>query len=42
MSIDIDPIDGHAVEDILARIYATPKAVVERVKTIYAERAQPK
>ncbi len=42
MSIDLDPIDGHAVEDILARIYATPKDVIERVKTIYAARAQTK
>jgi tripartite-type tricarboxylate transporter receptor subunit TctC len=42
MSIDLDPIDGHAVEDILARIYETPKDVIERVKTIYAARAQTK
>lgn len=41
-SIDIDPIDGPAVEQLLARIYATPKGVIERVKKIYAERAQPK
>ena len=42
MSIDIDPIDGKAVEELLARIYATPKAVIERVKDIYADRSQPK
>jgi hypothetical protein len=40
-AIDIDPIDGPAVESVLARIYATPKAVIERVKEIYAERSQP-
>jgi tripartite-type tricarboxylate transporter receptor subunit TctC len=42
MSIDIDPIDGKAVEELLARIYATPQDVVRRVKDIYAKRAQPK
>jgi tripartite-type tricarboxylate transporter receptor subunit TctC len=41
-AIDIDPIDGTAVEQVLARIYATPKAVIERVKDIYADRAQAK
>ena len=38
MSIDVDPIDGHAVEQLLERIYATPATVIERVKKIYAER----
>lgn len=42
MSIDIDPIDGGAVEGILGRIYATPQNVIERVKRIYTERGQPK
>ncbi len=36
MRTDIDPIDGKAVEAVLARIYATPKAVIKRVKEIYA------
>jgi tripartite-type tricarboxylate transporter receptor subunit TctC len=39
MSIDIDPIDGKAVEQILERLYATPKSVIDRVSTIYAGRA---
>jgi tripartite-type tricarboxylate transporter receptor subunit TctC len=42
MAIDIDPIDGTAVEDVLARIYATPKEVIERVKAIYAGRSTTK
>src|SRR5262245_18078381 len=37
MAIDIDPIDAVAAERILARIYATPKDVIERVKAIYAQ-----
>jgi len=37
-AIDIDPVDGKAAEQVLARIYATPKDVVERVKAIYADR----
>ena len=36
-SIDIDPIDGKAVEELLARIYATPKSVIDRVKDIYGQ-----
>jgi tripartite-type tricarboxylate transporter receptor subunit TctC len=39
MAIDIDPIDGKAVEQVLARLYATPKDVIERVAAIYADRA---
>jgi tripartite-type tricarboxylate transporter receptor subunit TctC len=39
MAIDIDPIDGKAVEQVLARLYATPKNVIERVAAIYADRA---
>ena len=39
MAIDIDPIDGKAVEQVLARLYATPKEVIERVAAIYADRA---
>jgi tripartite-type tricarboxylate transporter receptor subunit TctC len=35
-TIEIDPIDGKAAEDVLARIYATPRAIVDRVKAIYA------
>jgi tripartite-type tricarboxylate transporter receptor subunit TctC len=42
MSIDIDPIDGKAVEQILARLYATPREVVDRVSAIYASRGQAK
>ncbi len=42
MAIDIDPIDGAGVEQILARIYATPKDVIERVKAIYADRPPAK
>jgi tripartite-type tricarboxylate transporter receptor subunit TctC len=41
-AIDIDPIDGEAVEQVLSRIYATPKDVVERVKAIYADRQPAK
>jgi tripartite-type tricarboxylate transporter receptor subunit TctC len=41
-AIDIDPIDGPAVEQLLARIYATPQSVIDRVKKIYAERLPPK
>jgi len=37
MMIDIDPIDAAGSERILARIYATPKDVIERVKAIYAQ-----
>jgi hypothetical protein len=40
MSIEIDPIDGNAVEQVLARLYATPKSVIDRVAAIYAERGQ--
>src|SRR3954471_478394 len=39
MAIDIDPIDEKAVEQVLARLYATPKDVIERVAAIYADRA---
>jgi tripartite-type tricarboxylate transporter receptor subunit TctC len=42
MSIDIDPIDGQAVEELLARIYATPTDVVQRVKDVYTKRAPTK
>ncbi len=42
MSIDLDPIDGRTVEEILARIYATPLDVIQRVKRIYATRTQGK
>jgi len=38
MAIDIDPIDGQAAEQVLARLYATPKDVIERVAAIYADR----
>jgi hypothetical protein len=38
MAIDIDPIDAEAMERLLARLYATPKNVVERVRAIYAGR----
>jgi tripartite-type tricarboxylate transporter receptor subunit TctC len=38
MAIDIDPINGKAVEQVLARLYATPKEVIERVAAIYAGR----
>jgi tripartite-type tricarboxylate transporter receptor subunit TctC len=38
MAIDIDPIDGAAAEQVLLQIYATPADVIERVKTIYADR----
>jgi hypothetical protein len=40
--IDIDPIGGKAMEELIARIYATPKSVVERVKGIYAAAGQKK
>jgi tripartite-type tricarboxylate transporter receptor subunit TctC len=36
LSIEIDPIDARAVEQVLARLYATPQAVIDRVKEIYA------
>ena len=42
MAIDIDPIDAAAAEQVLTRIYATPRAVVERVKAIYADRQPAK
>jgi tripartite-type tricarboxylate transporter receptor subunit TctC len=42
MSIDIDPIDGKAVDELMQRIYATPKDVIERVKTIYTDRQPAK
>lgn len=35
-TIDIDPIGGKAMEELVARICATPAAVVDRVKAIYA------
>jgi hypothetical protein len=35
-AIDIDPIDGQAMEQLVQRIYATPKDVIDRVKAIYA------
>jgi hypothetical protein len=38
LAIDIDPIDGAAAEQVLLQIYATPADVIERVKTIYADR----
>jgi tripartite-type tricarboxylate transporter receptor subunit TctC len=37
-AIDIDPVDGKAADQILARIYSTPKDIVDRVKAIYADR----
>src|SRR5262249_20527604 len=42
LAIDIDPIDATAAEQVLTRIYATPKDVVERVKAIYADRQPAK
>jgi tripartite-type tricarboxylate transporter receptor subunit TctC len=42
MTIDIDPIGGAAAEAIQARLNATPKAVIERVKDIYAGRPTAK
>src|SRR5262249_40873646 len=41
-AIEIDPIDAQAVEQVLAGIYATPQPVIERVKAIFADRAQAK
>jgi tripartite-type tricarboxylate transporter receptor subunit TctC len=41
-TIEIDPIDGKAAEGVLARIYATPRAIVDRVKAIYADRQTSK
>jgi tripartite-type tricarboxylate transporter receptor subunit TctC len=38
MKIDIDPIDGKAVERVLDRLYATPKSVIDRVSAIYSDR----
>jgi tripartite-type tricarboxylate transporter receptor subunit TctC len=38
MKIDIDPIDGKAVERVLDRLYATPKSVIDRVSAIYGNR----
>jgi hypothetical protein len=41
-NIDIDPAGAKEVETVLAQIYATPPAVIERVKAIYAGRAPAK
>ena len=38
MKIDVDPIDGAAVEGVLDRLYATPKSVIDRVSAIYGDR----
>ena len=32
--IDINPLNGAALQDLVAKIYATPKSVVERAKEI--------
>lgn len=40
--IDIDPIDGTAAEQVLSRIHATPRPIVERVKAIYADKQAAK
>jgi tripartite-type tricarboxylate transporter receptor subunit TctC len=42
MTTDIDPIDGPAAAAIQARLAATPKSVIERVKQIYAGGANAK
>ena len=42
MTIEIDPIDARAVEQVLERVYATPQSVIDRVKNIYADRGQGK
>ena len=39
-AIEISPIEGSAVEQVLADIYATPKNVIERVKAIFAAPAK--
>ena len=36
--VEIDPIDAKAVEQVLARIYATPPDVIQRVKAIIGMR----
>ena len=33
-AIDIEPIDGAAVEQIVAKLYATPKAIIDKVVAI--------
>jgi tripartite-type tricarboxylate transporter receptor subunit TctC len=38
--IEISPIDAKAVEQVLADIYATPKSVIDKVKTIFAAPAK--
>jgi hypothetical protein len=39
MVIEIDPIGATAMEQLLDRLYATPKDVVEKLKAIYNTRA---
>jgi tripartite-type tricarboxylate transporter receptor subunit TctC len=41
-SIDIDPIDAAAVEQVLDRLYATPKPVIDLVKSIMVEGSSAK
>jgi tripartite-type tricarboxylate transporter receptor subunit TctC len=37
MNIDIEPANAREMEKILAQIYATPPAIIDRVKTIYGK-----
>jgi hypothetical protein len=37
-SIDIDPVDAKAAEQVLSAIYATPKDIVDRVKAIFSDK----
>ena len=36
MKLEVDPIDGTAVKEIIERLYATPSSVVDRLIAIRA------
>ena len=36
--LDVDPLRGEEIDALIAEVYKTPKAVVERVKNILSNR----
>jgi tripartite-type tricarboxylate transporter receptor subunit TctC len=41
-AIDLDPIDAAAVETVIENLYATPRPVIDLVKSMISDRPQAK